>query len=84
MVRLMARVAVSLALVLAAGPMTHAGQPARYDLLIAGGTVIDGTGRAGVVTDVAIKAGKIAAIGRIPRSQAEHIIEASGLVVTPG
>jgi N-acyl-D-amino-acid deacylase len=84
MVRLLARVAVSLALVLALGPMTHAGQPARYDILIAGGTVIDGTGRAGVVTDVAIKGGRIAAIGRIPRSQAEQIIEASGLVVSPG
>jgi len=85
--RVLARVAVGLAAVLAAGPMTQARQPPRYDLLIAGGTVIDGTGRAGVVTDVAdvaIKGGKIAAIGRIPRSQAEQVVDASGLVVAPG
>lgn len=83
-VRLLMRFAFPLAFVLAAGPMPQARQPARYDIVIAGGTVIDGTGRAGVVTDVAIKGGKIAAIGRIPRSQAEQIVDASGLVVSPG
>ena len=83
-IRLLARVAVPLAVLLAAEPMTQARQAARYELLIAGGTVIDGTGSAGIVTDVAIKDGKIAAIGRIPRSQAEQVVEASGLVVSPG
>jgi N-acyl-D-amino-acid deacylase len=84
MSRLLARLALPLALVVAAEAMTQGRQPVRYDILIAGGTVIDGTGRAGVVTDVAIKTGKIAAIGRIPRSQAEHVVDASGLVVSPG
>jgi N-acyl-D-aspartate/D-glutamate deacylase len=56
----------------------------RYDVVIAGGTVIDGTGRAGTVADVAIKDGRIAAIGRIPRSQAAQVVEAAGLVVAPG
>jgi N-acyl-D-amino-acid deacylase len=82
--RLLARAGVLVAGALAAGPVTHARQAARYDLVIAGGTVIDGTGRAGIVTDVAIKDGKIAAMGRIPRSQARQVVDASGLVVSPG
>jgi N-acyl-D-amino-acid deacylase len=69
---------------LAAGPLTSATQKARYDLLIAGGTVIDGSGSAGSIKDVAIKDGRIAAIGRIPRSQGAQIIDATGLVVSPG
>jgi len=72
---LLAGIAAPLAVVLVAGPATHAREPAGYDILIAGGTVIDGTGRAGVVADVAIKSGKIAAIGRIPRSQADQVID---------
>ena len=59
-------------------------QAPRYDVVIAGGTVIDGTGRPGVVQDVAVKDGRIAAIGRIPRSQAAQTIDATGLVVAPG
>lgn len=57
---------------------------ARFDVLIAGGTVVDGTGQHRVVSDVAIKAGRIAAIGRIPRSQAALLIDAAGLIVAPG
>jgi len=64
-------------------PLASAQAP-RYDILIAGGTVIDGTGRAGVVQDVAIKNGRIASVGRVPRSQAAEVIDASGLVVAPG
>ena len=82
--RLLMRLAVAIVLVSVAAPMTGARQAVRYDLLIAGGTVIDGTGGAGAVNDVAIKAGKIAAIGRIPRSQAEQVIDATDLVVSPG
>jgi len=59
-------------------------QPSRYDLVIAGGTVIDGTGKARTAADVAVKDGRIAAVGRIPRSQAAQVIDASGLVVAPG
>lgn len=74
----------ALVLAVAAGARPAARQPARYDLLVAGGTVIDGTGRAGSLQDVAIKDGRIAAVGRIARSQAAQVIDASGLVVAPG
>jgi N-acyl-D-amino-acid deacylase len=57
---------------------------ARFDVLIAGGTVVDGSGGARVRSDVALKDGRIAAIGRIPRSQAAQVIDAAGLVVAPG
>jgi N-acyl-D-amino-acid deacylase len=61
-----------------------AAQGARYDVVIAGGTVIDGSGRAGTVTDVGIKDGRIAAVGRLPRSQAAQVVDAAHLVVAPG
>ena len=72
------------AIAVAAGPRAAARQPTRYDLVITGGTVIDGSGRPGVVQDVAIKDGKIAALGRIPRAQGAQSIDAAGLVVAPG
>jgi N-acyl-D-amino-acid deacylase len=82
--RLVACVAVCVTGWFALGPLASAKQANRYDLVIAGGTVVDGTGSPGSVRDVAIKDGRIAAIGRIPRSQAAQVIEAAGLVVAPG
>jgi N-acyl-D-aspartate/D-glutamate deacylase len=55
-----------------------------YDLLIADGFLIDGTGASRRVADVAIRDGRIAAIGRIERGQARRVIEAEGRVVAPG
>ena len=66
-------------------PATARARQARlYDLVIAAGLVIDGSGRAGTITDVAIKGGRIAVVGRVPRSQAAQTIDASHLVVAPG
>ena len=58
--------------------------PARYDLIVAGGTIVDGSGRVGRRGDVAIRDGRIAAIGAIPRSQGARVVDAAGLVVAPG
>jgi N-acyl-D-aspartate/D-glutamate deacylase len=55
-----------------------------YDLLIANGTLVDGTGLPRRQADVAIKQGRIAGIGRFSRSQARQTIDAEGLVVAPG
>ncbi len=54
-----------------------------YDLVIRGGTVIDGTGAAPIAADVAIANGKIAAVGTVAGKGAEEI-DATGKLVTPG
>ena len=54
-----------------------------FDLLITGGTVVDGTGAPARTADVAIADGAIAAIGRVDDT-ATATIDADGLLVTPG
>jgi N-acyl-D-aspartate/D-glutamate deacylase len=54
-----------------------------YDLVIRGGTVVDGTGSPAFDADVGVKDGRIAAVGRIAGAGAEEI-DAAGQVVTPG
>jgi len=54
------------------------------DLVIRGGTVIDGTGAPGVRADVAIADGRIAEIGDGLDSGGARVLEADGHVVTPG
>jgi N-acyl-D-aspartate/D-glutamate deacylase len=56
---------------------------ADYDLIIRGGTVIDGTGRAPIEADVALSGTRIAAIGKVAGS-AKQEIAAKGKLVTPG
>ena len=55
-----------------------------YDVLIKGGRVIDGTGSPWRKADVGISGESISKIGLIPGSDAEKVIDASGLVVSPG
>ncbi|HEY7852594.1 MAG TPA: amidohydrolase family protein, partial [Caulobacteraceae bacterium] len=54
-----------------------------FDLVIRGGEVFDGSGAPGFAADVAIRNGRIAAVGKIAGSVAEEI-DASGAIVTPG
>ncbi len=54
-----------------------------HDLVIRGGTVVDGTGVAGYVADVAVDGGLITAVGQIEAKGREEI-DATGHVVTPG
>src|SRR5579875_822957 len=55
-----------------------------WDILIRGGLVIDGSGRPGTVADVAVRGGRIAAIGSGLVGEARRVIAAEGLVVSPG
>jgi N-acyl-D-aspartate/D-glutamate deacylase len=63
-----------------------AGASATYDLLIRGGTVVDGTGAARFRADVAISGGRIARIARegLDSSSARAVLDATGQVVSPG
>jgi len=54
------------------------------DIIIRGGLVIDGTGAPGYRADVAVKDGKISAIGDLADTAAKKILDAAGLVVAPG
>jgi len=65
------------------GPITQRGNAMGYDIVIRGGRVADGTGRACFSGDVAIKDGTIAAIGKVAERGAREI-DADGLTVTPG
>ena len=54
------------------------------ELLLRGGTVVDGTGAPRRAADVAVAGDRISAIGRLDAMRAEREIDASGLVVSPG
>ncbi len=55
-----------------------------YDILIKGGTVIDGTGVARVRADVAVDGATVVAIGDLAGKSARKVIDARGKFVTPG
>ncbi|HEY8525082.1 MAG TPA: amidohydrolase family protein [Acidimicrobiales bacterium] len=55
-----------------------------HDLVVRGGTVVDGTGTPARTADVAIDGGRITAVGRLAGEAARRTIDADGLLVTPG
>jgi N-acyl-D-amino-acid deacylase len=71
------------AVLLLAVPVGHA-SAASYDLIIRNGHVIDGTGSPWYGADIAVKEGRIAAIGRLGSASATRSIDAHGLIVAPG
>jgi N-acyl-D-amino-acid deacylase len=54
-----------------------------YDLVIRHGRVVDGTGNPAFFADVAVKYGRIAAMGQI-KAQASTEIDATGMIIAPG
>jgi N-acyl-D-amino-acid deacylase len=62
---------------------------AAYDVVIASGRIVDGSGNPWYVADVGIRGGRIAAIGRLcgtgaQACPAKRVIDAQGLIVAPG
>lgn len=55
----------------------------RYDLLIRGARVVDGTGRPSFVGDVAVRGDRIEAVGPVS-AEAKRVVDGRGLVVCPG
>ncbi len=67
--------------------LCHHRRVTAFDLLIRGGTVVDGTGRPGVRGDVGISGDRIAAVGDLSAADPRgigQVIEAADLVVCPG
>jgi len=56
----------------------------QFDLVIANGQIIDGTGSPWYAGDIGIRNGHIAAIGRLAGANAKRTIDAHGMVVAPG
>ena len=74
---------ISAVLALVAAP---AAAQQSYDVVIRGGTILDGTGAPGFRADLGIAAGRIAKVSRegLPAESGRRVIDATGLVVSPG
>jgi len=59
-------------------------QSPQFDVLIKNGRIVDGSGRASYVADVAIKGDRIVSIGKLSQATAARTVDAQGLVVAPG
>lgn len=64
--------------------MTNGTTQAHFDILIKNGRIVDGSGRAAYIGDLAINGSRIAKIGKLSNATAARTIDASGLVVAPG
>ena len=56
----------------------------RYDVIVRGGTVYDGTGSPGRRVDVAIRGDRVAGVGNFANAAAGTVVDATGLAVSPG
>jgi N-acyl-D-amino-acid deacylase len=56
----------------------------RYDVVLAGGTIVDGSGTPRYRGDVAVRDGRIARIGALNGVEAERTVDVTGRVVAPG
>lgn len=59
-------------------------EPPSYDVIIRGGQILDGSGNTAYISDLAINADTIAAIGGLAEAKGVLEIDASGLAVAPG
>ncbi len=75
--------ACAAALILGAMPM--AAPSAEYDLIVLNGRILDGTGAAAISGDVAVRDGKIAALGKLDAgATAPRVLDAAGSYIAPG
>ncbi len=69
--------------VLLATSILHA-QPQPFDIVITGGHILDGTGSPWYASDIGIRSGHIAAIGKLDSQPRRQTIDAHGQIVAPG
>ncbi|MEC7556157.1 MAG: amidohydrolase family protein, partial [Planctomycetota bacterium] len=65
-------------------PLAALASDASFDIVIRGGTIVDGTGKPGVRHDLGIKGSRIAAIGNLSESTGRRVINATNRIVCPG
>ena len=73
-----------LALLLVLSTSASSAAQERFDVLIHGGRVLDGTGNPWYRTDIGVRDGRIVAMGRLQGAEAGVVIEAGELYVAPG
>jgi len=64
--------------------LPQSARPAQYDIVLRGGTIYDGSGKAPFVGDLAMRGGVVAAIGDLSADRGKTEIRAAGLAVAPG
>ena len=55
-----------------------------FDVVVVGGTVVDGTGAPGFSADVGISGDRVKAVGDLSQAEARRVVDATGLTVSPG
>ena len=60
------------------------GQGPKYDWVIRNGRIVDGSGNPWFPADIAVKDGKIVALGRINPGEAAQVIDAQNMIIAPG
>ena len=78
----MRRLTVALLVTGLGAPMAKAAE--RFDIVIRGGTVYDGTGGPPRRADVGLRGDRVLALGDLSRAEAGTTLDASGLAVAPG
>jgi N-acyl-D-amino-acid deacylase len=73
-----------LLLMLLLSPPAAEGQAGGYDLIIRNARVLDGTGNPWFSADVAVRDGRIAALGNLNGATARRVVDAGGRVLAPG
>lgn len=79
-----ARAVAAVSAATAGGLATVSCAGGRYDLVVRGAVVYDGTGAAGRVADIGVVADRIVKVGRIPGRKAGRAVDARGLAAAPG
>ncbi len=82
---MISRLLLAVALTVVRSPLHAQATAERFDLLIAGGSVLDGTGRAAQRLDVGIRGDRIVALApSLARANAARVLDATGRTVSPG
>ena len=82
--RQMTRALIATLLLVTGAAQAQTTRSDRFDLLITGGRVLDGTGNPWYFADVGIRGGRVAEIGRLAGRDAGRVIDAKGRIVAPG